>query len=251
GEFIPALPEGDFAVDTRVLPGSNLNTSVEAVSKASKIILEKFPEVEKVVGKTGSSEVPTDPMAVDASDMMIILKHRKEWTSAKTYAELEAKISKELEAVPGVSFGFQYPVAMRFNELISGARQDVVCKIFGEDLDTLAAYAAQLGRISNSVEGSEAVYVEAVTGMLQIVIDYNRAAIAQYGLNISDINRVVNTAFAGESSGMVYEGERRFDLVVRLTGDKRRNLEDVQQLLIATPQGTQIPLSTVAKVEIV
>lgn len=199
GEFIPALPEGDFAVDTRVLPGSNLNTSVEAVSKASKIILEKFPEVEKVVGKTGSSEVPTDPMAVDASDMMIILKHRKEWTSAKTYSELEAKISKELEAVPGVSFGFQYPVAMRFNELISGAKQDVVCKIFGEDLDTLASYAAHLGKISNTVVGSEAVYVEAVTGMPQIVIQYDRSAIAQYGLNISYINRVVNTAFAGKA----------------------------------------------------
>src|SRR5690606_31555831 len=121
----------------------------------------------------------------------------------------------------------------------------------GDDLDTLATYAAQLGKISNSVEGSEAVYVESVTGMPQIVIEYNRPAIAQYGLNISDVNRVVNTAFAGESSGMVYEGERRFDLVVRLAGDKRKNLEDVQHLLIATPQGTQIPLSTVAKVEIV
>jgi len=251
GEFIPALPEGDFAVDTRVLPGSNLNTSVEAVSKASEIILEKFPEVEKVVGKTGSSEVPTDPMAVDASDMMIILKPRKEWTSAKTYTELEAKMSAALEALPGVSFGFQYPVNMRFNELMSGARQDVVVKIFGEDLDTLATYAAQLGRLSNSVEGSEAVYVESITGMPQIVIDYNRTTIAQYGLNISDINRVVNAAFAGESSGMVYEGERRFDLVVRLAGEKRKNLEDVRQLLITTPQGVQIPLSTVANVDIV
>jgi|LSQX01.2.fsa_nt_gb cobalt-zinc-cadmium resistance protein CzcA len=251
GEFIPALPEGDFAVDTRVLPGSNLNTSVEAVSKASKIILEKFPEVEKVVGKTGSSEVPTDPMAVDASDMMIILKPRKEWTSAKTYTELEAKMSAALEALPGVSFGFQYPVNMRFNELMSGARQDVVVKIFGEDLDTLATYAAQLGRLSNSVEGSETVYVESITGMPQIVIEYNRSAIAQYGLNISDINRVVNAAFAGESSGMVYEGERRFDLVVRLAGEKRKNLEDVRQLLITTPQGVQIPLNTVANVDIV
>ncbi len=251
GEFIPALPEGDFAVDTRVLPGSNLNTSVEALSKASEIILEKFPEVEKVVGKTGSSEVPTDPMAVDASDMMIILKPRKEWTSAKTYTELAAKMSAALEALPGVSFGFQYPVNMRFNELMSGARQDVVVKIFGEDLDTLATYAAQLGRLSNSVEGSEAVYVESITGMPQIVIDYNRTTIAQYGLNISDINRVVNAAFAGESSGMVYEGERRFDLVVRLAGEKRKNLEDVRQLLITTPQGVQIPLSTVANVDIV
>ncbi|MBS1932130.1 MAG: efflux RND transporter permease subunit, partial [Bacteroidetes bacterium] len=251
GEFIPSLPEGDFAVDTRVLPGSNLNTSIDAVSQASKIILKYFPEVEKVVAKTGSSEVPTDPMAVDASDMMIILKPRKEWASAKTYPELEAKISKALEDVPGVSFGFQYPVAMRFNELISGARQDVVIKIFGENLDTLAYYANQLGKICSHIKASEALYVESITGLPQIVIKYNRAAIAQYGLNINEINRVVNTAFAGESSGMVYENERRFDLVVRLSGDKRKNLEDVQQLLIATPQGTQIPLSTVASVDIV
>lgn len=251
GEFIPSLPEGDFAVETRVLLGSNLNTSVEAVSMASKIILENFPEVEQVVGKTGSSEVPTDPMPVDASDLMIILKDRSEWTSAKTYPELEAKMSKALEDVPGVAFGFQYPVAMRFNELMTGARQDVVCKIYGEDLDTLAYYASKLGQLSNGIKGTEALYVEAVTGMPQIVIKYNRPAIAQYGLSISDINRVVNTAFAGESSGIVFENERRFDLVVRLSGDKRKNLEDVQQLLIATPQGTQIPLSTVAKVDII
>lgn len=251
GEFIPSLPEGDFAVETRVLPGSNLNTSVEAVKKASKIILENFPEVEQVVGKTGSSEVPTDPMPVDASDLMIILKDRSEWTSAKTYPELEAKMSKALEDVPGVAFGFQYPVAMRFNELMTGARQDVVCKIYGENLDTLAYYADKLGQLSSRIEGTEALYVESVTGMPQIVIDYIPTAIAQYGLNISDINRIINTAFAGESSGMVFENERRFDLVVRLAGEKRKNLEDVQQLLIATPQGTQIPLNTVANVDIV
>jgi cobalt-zinc-cadmium resistance protein CzcA len=205
-----------------------LNTSIEAVSKGSRIILEKFPEVEKIVGKTGSSEIPTDPMPIDATDMMIILKDKSQWTSAKTYEELEAKMSRELEAVPGVTFGFQYPVAMRFNELISGARQDVVCKIFGEDLDTLALYAKKLGDICNTVKGSSGLYVEAVTGMPQIVIKYNRAAIAQYGLSISDINKVVNTAFAGQSSGMVYEGEKRFELVVRLSGEKRKDLADVQ-----------------------
>lgn len=251
GEFIPALPEGDYAVETRVLPGSNLNTSIEAVSKASKILLAKFPEVEKIVGKTGSSEVPTDPMPIDATDIMINLKDRSKWVSAKTYEELEAKMSKELEAVPGVTFGFQYPVAMRFNELISGARQDVVCKIFGEDLDKLAQLAKQLGNICSTVKGSSGLYVEAVTGMPQIVIHYNRAIIAQYGLNISDVNKVVNAAFAGQSSGMVYEGEKRFDLVVRLIGEKRKDLSDVQNLLIPTSKGTQIPLNQVASVEIV
>ncbi|AZA53834.1 MULTISPECIES: CusA/CzcA family heavy metal efflux RND transporter [Chryseobacterium] len=251
GEFIPSLPEGDFAVETRVLPGSNVNTSIEAVSKGSKIILEKFPEVEKVVGKTGSSEVPTDPMPIDATDMMIILKDRKDWTSADSYEELEEKMAKELEAVPGVTFSFQYPVAMRFNELISGARQDVVCKIFGEDLDTLSVYANKLGKIVSSVQGSSGVYVEAVTGMPQIVIKLNRATIAQYGLNISDVNQVINSAFAGAVGGTVYEGEKRFDLVVRLAGDKRQGLEDVQNLLIATPRGEQIPLSLVADVNII
>lgn len=250
GEFIPSLPEGDFAVETRVLPGSNLNTSMDAISKGSKILRAKFPEVLEVVGKTGSSEIPTDPMPIDASDMMVILKDKSEWTSASTYPELEEKMSKALEDVPGVTFGFQYPVQMRFNELISGARQDVVCKIFGENLDTLAFFANKLGGIAGTVRGSSGLYIEAVTGMPQIVIQYNRAAIAQYGLNISDINNVVNTAFAGQSSGTVYEGEKRFDLVVRLSGEQRQNVQDVQNLLIPTAQGEQIPLNNVAKVEV-
>ena len=250
GEFMPSLEEGDFAVETRVLPGSNLQTSMTAISQGAKILLEKFPEVEKVVGKTGSSEVPTDPMPIDASDMMVILKDKSEWTSATTFDELSEKMAKELEAVPGVSYGFQYPVQMRFNELMTGARQDVVCKIFGENLDTLALYANKLGKIVSTVKGTSDLYVETVTGMPQIVIDYNRPAIAQYNLNIEDINRIVNTAFAGQSTGLIYEDEKRFDLVVRLAGEKRKDLADVQNLLIPTPSGSQIPLSQLAKVAI-
>lgn len=251
GEFIPALPEGDFAVETRVLPGSNLNTSIEAISTASKILLQQFPEIKQIVTKTGTSEVPAEPLPIDVSDMIIVLKDRDEWTSAKTYGELEALMSQALQAVPGVTFSFQYPVAMRFNELISGARQDVVCKIFGENLDTLALYADRLGKICTTVEGSSGLYVESVTGMPQIVIRYNRTMLAQHGLNVGQINRVVNAAFAGVSSGMVYEGEKRFDLVVRLAGNKRKELADVQNLLIATASGAQIPLSTVAMVDII
>jgi cobalt-zinc-cadmium resistance protein CzcA len=250
GEFMPSLEEGDFAVETRVLPGSNLQTSMTAISQGAKILLEKFPEVEKVVGKTGSSEVPTDPMPIDASDMMVILKDKSEWTSAETFDELSEKMAKELEAVPGVSYGFQYPVQMRFNELMTGARQDVVCKIFGENLDTLALYANKLGKIVSTVKGTSDLYVETVTGMPQIVINYNRPMIAQYNLNIEDINRIVNTAFAGQSTGLIYEDEKRFDLVVRLAGEKRQDLADVQNLLIPTPNGLQIPLSQLAKVEI-
>jgi heavy metal efflux system protein len=250
GEFMPSLEEGDFAVETRVLTGSNLQTSMNAIAKGSKILLEKFPEVEKVVGKTGSSEVPTDPMPIDASDMMVILKDKSKWTSAKTFDELSTKMAKELEAVPGVSFGFQYPVQMRFNELMTGARQDVVCKIFGENLDTLALYADKLGKIVNTVKGTSNLYVETVTGMPQVVINYNRPVIAQYNLNIEDINRIVNTAFAGQSTGIIYEGEKRFDLVVRLAGEKRKDIADVKNLLIPTPSGSQIPLSQLAEVAI-
>jgi cobalt-zinc-cadmium resistance protein CzcA len=154
GEFIPALEEGDFAVDTRVLTGSNLNTTVEFTQKAAHILLTRFPEVEKVVTKIGSGEVPTDPMPMEASDMMVIMKPKKEWKNAKTFDEMAEKMGKELEDVPGITAGFQYPVQMRFNELMTGARQDVVCKIFGEDLDTLAHYAKSYRRTRQHRGGS-------------------------------------------------------------------------------------------------
>lgn len=249
GEFIPALEEGDFALETRVLPGSNLNVSLKASKDASEILLKKFPEVEKIVAKIGSGEVPTDPMPIDAQDLMIILKDKSEWTSAKTFPELADKMGKELENVPGVSFGFQYPVQMRFNELMTGAKQDVVCKIFGENLDTLTKYASILGKLSAEVEGAEDVYVEPVAGIPQIIIEYNRAVIAQYGLNIDDVNKVVNTAFAGQSAGQVFEGERRFDLVLRLQDEGRKDLDDVRNLMVPTANGGTVPLYILANVE--
>jgi len=250
GEFIPALEEGDFAVDTRVLTGSNLTTTIESTQKAAHILKTQFPEVEKVVTKIGSGEVPTDPMPMEASDMMVIMKDKSEWKSAKTFDEMAEKMGKALEDVPGITAGFQYPVQMRFNELMTGARQDVVCKIFGENLDTLAVYAQKLGKIVSTVEGSQNLFVEPVTGMPQVVIEYNRNTIAQYHLSIDDINKVVNTAFAGQTTGLVFEGEKRFDLVVRLHTQQRENLEDIQNLLIPTSQGTQIPLSQLATVSI-
>src|SRR6185437_7560313 len=250
GEFIPALEEGDFAVDTRVLTGSNLNTTIAYTTKAAHILKTQFPEVEKVVTKIGSGEVPTDPMPMEASDMMVILKDKKQWTSAKTFNEMAEKMGKALKDIPGITAGFQYPVQMRFNELMTGARQDVVVKIFGENMDTLASYAAKLGAIVNTVNGAKDLYVEPVTDLPQIIIDYNRNTIAQYDLNIAEVNKVVNTAFAGQSAGSVYEGEKHFDLVVRLSGEKRQNIKDVQNLLIPTPDGNQIPLSQIADVSI-
>jgi cobalt-zinc-cadmium resistance protein CzcA len=250
GEFIPALGEGDFAVETRVLTGSNLNTTIENTQKAAHILKTQFPEVEKVVTKIGSGEVPTDPMPMEAADMMVILKDKSEWTSAKTFNELAEKMSKAVADIPGITTSFQFPVQMRFNELMTGAKQDVVCKIFGENLDTLAAYSQKLGAIVNTVEGAKNLYLEPITGMPEVIIEYNRDAIAQYNLNIAEINKVVNTAFAGQSSGLLFEGEKRFDVVVRLNTDKRNDLDDVKNLLIPTPLGTQIPLYQLAKVEI-
>ncbi len=249
GEFIPQLEEGDFAVETRVLTGSNLKNTIESTQKASKLLIQNFPEVQKIVTKIGSAEIPTDPMPFEAADMMVILKDKKEWTSAKTFNELSLKMTKVLEQVPGITVGFQFPVQMRFNELMTGARQDVVCKIFGENLDTLTRYASKLNDIIKTVDGAINIYEEKVTGMPQVVIKYNRDGMAKYGLNVSDINKVVNAAFAGQVAGQVYEEEKRFDMVVRLDGEARKSMSDIQNLYVTSAKGQQIPLSYVAGIE--
>lgn len=249
GEFIPQLEEGDFAVETRLLTGSNLNNTIQSTQQASKILLQNFPEVQKVVTKIGSAEIPTDPMPFEAGDMMVILKDKSEWTSAKTFPELSKKMTTMLEEVPGITVGFQFPVQMRFNELMTGARQDVVCKIFGENLDTLTSYAHRLNDIIKTVNGAVNIYEERMTGMPQVVISYNRDRMAEYGLNVSDINRVVNTAFAGQIAGQVYEGEKRFDMSVRLAGDARKSIQDIENLMIPVAKGTQIPLLMVAGIK--
>lgn len=249
GEFIPELEEGDFAVDARILTGSSLTESIKSSTKAATI-LERFPEVDKIVTRIGASEIPTDPMPVEMTDIIINLKPKDEWTSASSFDELANKMGEALSDIPGLTFGFQFPVQMRFNELISGARQDIVCKIFGEDLDSLAVYANKLGGLVNSVDGATDIYIETVTGLPQIEISYNRASLANYQLNIADVNQLVRTAFAGESAGQVYENERRFDLVVRLSESVRGNITDVQELLIPTRNGLQIPLQQVATVNI-
>jgi cobalt-zinc-cadmium resistance protein CzcA len=249
GEFIPQLEEGDFAVETRVLTGSNLNNTIESTQKATKLLIQNFPEIEKIVTKIGSAEIPTDPMPFEAGDMMVILKDKSEWTSAKTFNELSLKMTKVLEAVPGITVGFQFPVQMRFNELMTGARQDVVCKIFGENLDSLTHYASRLNDIIKTVDGAIDIYEEKVTGMPQVVIKYNRDGMAKYGLNVADINKVVNAAFAGQVAGQVYEEEKRFDMVVRFDGEARRSIDDIQNLYVSSAKGQQIPLSYVASIE--
>lgn len=250
GEFIPELEEGDFAVDTRVLTGSSLTTTIKATQQTSAILLHRFPEVEKVVTKIGSGEIPTDPMPMEASDMMVILKPKSEWTSASSFDELAEKMSQAVSEVPGVTTGFQFPVQMRFNELITGARQDVVCKIFGEDLDTLARYSALLGEIAGTVEGAKDLYVEAVTGLPQIEVNYNRSALARYGIPVEEVNRTLEAAFAGAVCGQVFENERRFDIAVRMETGSRRDIGDVKNLLVPTRSGEQVQLRQLADVSI-
>ncbi len=248
GEFIPTLQEGDFAFHCILSQGTSLSQSIETSMQASRLIKE-FDEVKMVVGKTGSAEVPTDPMPPEATDMMIILKPQSEWKRDITYEKLADEINEKLENIPGVFFEKSQPIQMRFNELMTGIRQDVAVKIFGENMDTLLAYANKVGSIVQSIDGATEPAVERVAGLPQIVIKYNRTQIANYGLNIEDINHIVSTAFAGGSAGVVYENERKFDLVVRLDSTHRNNIDDVSHLYIPAANGTQIPLSQVADIK--
>nr|BAL55647.1 CzcA family heavy metal efflux protein [uncultured Bacteroidetes bacterium] len=249
GEFIPKLEEGDFAVDTRLLTGSSLQETIAATQQCSRILLDSFPEVEKVVTKIGSSEIPTDPMPIEASDMMVILKPKSQWERARSFDELAERMYAALsQSVPGVTFGFQFPVQMRFNELMTGARQDIVCKIFGDDLDTLAYYAERLASIASTIPGARDIYRERMLGMPQIVIRYDRTMLARYGITIEDANRAISAAFAGASVATFYEGERRFDVVVRYDSTVRNNPERLRTLPLRTASGTLVPLEEVADI---
>ncbi|PWJ55564.1 cobalt-zinc-cadmium resistance protein CzcA [Dyadobacter jejuensis] len=250
GEFIPQLDEGDFAIEMRVLTGSSLTQTIDASLKASQALLENFPdEVVEVVGKIGSSEIPTDPMPIEAGDVMVILKDKSEWTKAINREALAEAMEEVLEAnVPGVSFGFQQPIQMRFNELMTGVKQDVAVKIYGEDLDILAQQADKVGKLVSSVEGATDLYVESVSGLPQIVVAFDRDRLSQFGISIADANRTLNAAFAGSSAGLVYEGERRYDLVVRLQPFSRQSIDNVGQLFITNPKGQQVPLNQLAQV---
>ncbi|MBK6544350.1 MAG: CusA/CzcA family heavy metal efflux RND transporter [Saprospiraceae bacterium] len=248
GEFIPTLQEGDFAFHCILPQGTSLSQSLETSMQASRLI-KKFDEVKMVVGKTGAAEVPTDPMPPEATDMMIILKPQSEWKRDISYDELAEEFEEKLNTIPGVFFEKNQPIQMRFNELMTGIRQDVAVKIFGENMDTLLNYANKVNSVVQSVDGATEPSVERVAGLPQIVIKYNRSQIANYGLNIEDINHIVSTSFAGGSAGVVYENERKFDLVVRLDSTHRNNIEDVSHLYIPTNNGTQIPLSQVAEIK--
>ena len=246
GEFIPQLQEGDYAFHCILPQGASLKQSMETSMQAERVI-RSFDEVRMVVGKTGSAEVPTDPMPPEATDLMIILKPRDQWKSGRTYDELANDIEKRLEDIPGVFFEKNQPIQMRFNELMTGVRQDVAVKIFGENPDTLAEYAKRVARAIRSVDGVTEPQVEQTVGLPQINVTYDHARMANYGIDISDANDVLSMAFAGKSAGVVFENERRFDLVARLDSTHRGSIDDVAGMVLPTPVGL-VPLSQVADV---
>ncbi len=249
GEFIPQLDEGNFAVETRVPVGSSMLQSIDVSRKAQQILLSEYPdEVKEVINKIGSGEIPTDPMPIEAGDMMVILNPRKEWKKAHSREELAEKMGASLSVISNATFSFQQPIQMRFNELLTGAKQDVVMKIYGDDLDKLSELANKIGKKICSIDGVNDLYIEEITGLPQIQVLLNRDKIAQYGMNVEDVNRAVKIGFAGQAAGLIYEGEKRFDLTVRLDKDYRADIENVRNLFVTASDGIKVPLSEVAEV---
>ncbi|TCD00841.1 CusA/CzcA family heavy metal efflux RND transporter [Pedobacter psychroterrae] len=250
GEFLPQLEEGDLAVEIAMAQGTSLSQVVETFSKAEKILKDKFPEVKQVVTRIGSAEIPTDPMPLERGDMMVAMLPKDEWTSASTKEEMSEKMEAALSVLPGVNVELTQPMQMRFNELMTGVRQDVAIKIYGEDLDVLTRQAARVAQLIAPVAGVSEPFVEQVTGLPQVMVEYDRDKIAQYGLSISEINNILKTAFAGSVAGVVFEGEKRFDMVLRLHRNLRENISSIENLYIPLPSGNKVPLNQVAKVEL-
>ncbi len=250
GEFMPELDEGDFAVETRLPAGSSLSETTRVTLEAEKILL-KYPEVSQVIGKIGTSEVPTDPMPLESADLMVVLKPRKSWPDpSKGREELAAELEEALSVLPGVAFEFQQPIQMRFNELMTGVRSDVAIKIYGDSLHTLFDRANDLAAKLKDVEGINAIKVEAIGAVPQLQVNYDRAKLAAFGLNIASVNQLVEASFAGGYAGQVYEGERRFGLVVRLDSAIRQSPNQLAKLLVPLPGGGIVPLGNIADVKL-
>lgn len=249
GEFVPTLDEGDFVIQPVLKTGTSLSKTIETTTQIENILLSEFPEVEQIVSRIGAAEVPTDPMSMEESDIIIKLKPKKEWVSARTKDELANEFKDALSVLPGIDYEFTQPIEMRFNELITGVRADVAIKIFGEDIDLLDKKANEIKDLISDVEGAADIIVEKTVGLPQMSVTYNRQKIARYGLNVEDINNTLSTAFGGAVAGSIFEGERRFDMVVRLDKDYRRNIINLANLYIDLPDGSQIPLHEVAEIK--
>lgn len=248
GEFIPSLEEGDFAVEMSMSQGTSLSQMVESCSKAEKLLKKEYPEIKQVVSRIGSAEIPTDPMPVERADIMIALKPKAEWTSAKTTPELMEKMEETLRAIPGLEAEISQPIQMRNNELLTGIKQDVAIKIFGDDLDVLTQQAGKVKKMIEDVPGVSGIFVEEVAGLPQIQVKYNHEKMAAYGVSVDDISEILETTFAGAVAGSLYEGDKKFDIVLRMD-PSQRNVEALEQLSIPLKDGTNIPLSQVADID--
>lgn len=248
GEFIPSLEEGDFAVEMSMSQGTSLSQMVESCTKAEKLLKKEYPEIKQVVSRIGSAEIPTDPMPVERADIMIALKPKAEWTSAKTTPELMEKMEETLSAIPGLEAEISQPIQMRNNELLTGIKQDVAIKIFGDDLDVLTQQAGKVKKMIEDVPGVSGIFVEEVAGLPQIQVKYNHEKMAVYGVSVDDISEILETTFAGAVAGSLYEGDKKFDIVLRMD-PSQRNVESLEQLNIPLKDGTDIPLSQVADID--
>lgn len=248
GEFIPSLEEGDFAVEMSMSQGTSLSQMVESCTKAEKLLKKEYPEIKQVVSRIGSAEIPTDPMPVERADIMIALKPKAEWTSAKTTPELMEKMEETLSAIPGLKAEISQPIQMRNNELLTGIKQDVAIKIFGDDLDVLTQQAGKVKKMIEDVPGVSGIFVEEVAGLPQIQVKYNHEKMAAYGVSVDDISEILETTFAGAVAGSLYEGDKKFDIVLRMD-PSQRNVESLEQLSIPLKDGTDIPLSQVADID--
>lgn len=248
GEFVPTLDEGDFVIQPVLRTGTSLSKTIEITTAIEKILLEQFQEVKQVVTRIGAAEVPTDPMSMEESDVIITLKPKSEWTTASTKDQLADRFKAALSVIPGMEVEFTQPIEMRFNELITGVRADIAIKIFGEDLEILAQKGNEIGKLIENVPGAADISVEKITGLPEMSVVYDRAKIARYGLNIQDLNTLISMGFAGKIAGSVFEGEKRFDLIVKLQADKRNDLDDLKNLYIDLPQGGKVPLRELADI---
>ena len=248
GEFIPELDEGDLAFHAILKPGSSLSETIETTTKIEQIVISEFPEVKHVYSRIGVADVPTDPMPMDIADVFVILNPEDEWETGRTKSELIDQMKERLEDVPGVNYEFTQPIEMRFNELITGVREDVAIKLYGDDLTILSEKVEEIGKIIADIDGIGDMKVEATSGLPQITVHYNRAKVSQYGLQINELNSLIQTAFAGGTAGVIFEGEKRFDLVVRLDEEHRQGIDDIKNLYVTTSNGSQIPMKEIADI---
>ena len=247
-EFVPTLDEGDFVIQPVLKTGTSLEETIQITTGIETILLEQFPEVEQVVSRIGAAEIPTDPMSMEESDVIIKLRPKGEWVSARTKDELAEKMKEALAVFPDMVVEFTQPIEMRFNELITGVRADIAIKIFGEDLEILSDKGAEIASLIQDVEGASDISLEKIEGLPQIQITYDRRKIAQYGLTIKEVNQMVAMGFSGAKAGDIFEGEKRFDLVVRLQKAKREDLVNIENIYIDTPLDFKVPLGEIAQI---